>query len=74
MTDKFLIKRVPNTKNADRYITMSLRIERELQERYGELANQSEFSRNKLMCMALRYALDHLEFIDSDPSPDLEPK
>lgn len=30
---------------------------------FDKLAVKSERSRNELMCMALRYALEHLEFI-----------
>ena len=40
-----------------------LRIDRELQEEFDALAAKSDRSRNELMCMALRYALDHLVFI-----------
>ena len=42
---------------------MSLRMDRVLQEAYDELAQKSGRSRNELMCMALKYALDNLEFI-----------
>lgn len=42
---------------------MTLRIGCELQEEFDSLASKSDRSRNELMCMALRYALDHLEFI-----------
>ena len=42
---------------------MTLRIDRELQEEFDSLASKSERSRNERMCMAPRYALDHLEFI-----------
>ena len=45
---------------------MTLRIEKELQEEFDRLAAKSDRSRNEVMCMALRYALEHLEFIPDD--------
>ena len=47
----------------DKFITMTLRMEREVQQAYDELAGKSERSRNEVMCMALKYALRQLEFI-----------
>ena len=40
---------------------MTIRLERELQEQYDDLSAKSGRSRNELMCMALRYALDKSE-------------
>ncbi len=45
---------------------MTLRLDRELQEAFNTLSAKSDRSRNELMCMALRFALDHLEFISED--------
>ena len=42
---------------------MTLRMDRELQEEFDHLSAKSDRSRNELMCRALRYALEHLEFI-----------
>ena len=61
---KFVVKSKDLDKKDDKYIIMSLRIERELQEAYDDLAAKSGRSRNELMCMALRYALENLEFIE----------
>ena len=36
---------------------------RAVQEQFDKLSAKSERSRNELMCMALRFALEHLEFI-----------
>ena len=47
-------------------ITMTIRLDRELQEEYDELAAKSGRSRNELMCKALRYALDNLKFVDTE--------
>ena len=43
---------------------MTIRIDRTLQERYNELSAQTNRSRNELICMALQYALDHMEIKD----------
>lgn len=57
--DKFII-----TPKEDKTITMTIRIERELQEKYNELSLKTNRSRNELIGMALRYALDHMELKD----------
>ena len=54
------------TKKEDKSITMTIRLDRELQEEYDELAAKSGRSRNELMCKALRYALDNLKFVDTE--------
>ena len=59
--DKFVI-----TPKEDKTVTMTIRIDRELQERYNELAARSNRSRNELIGMALRYALDNMELKDID--------
>ena len=57
--DKFII-----TPKEDKAVTMTNRIDRTLQERYNELSAQTNRSRNELICMALQYALDHMEIKD----------
>ena len=42
-------------------ITMTIRIDKTLQEEYNSLAAKTNRSRNELIGMALRYALDHME-------------
>ncbi len=64
MEDKFVVKK--NNEKSDKFIIMSLRIDKELQKEFDILASKSEHSRNELMCMALKYALDHLEFISEE--------
>ncbi|WP_418454291.1 ribbon-helix-helix protein, CopG family [Allofournierella sp.] len=66
MGDKFVVTPKRNDRKEDKSIVMTLRMDRELQERFDVLAAKSDRSRNELMCMALKYALEHLEFIDSD--------
>ena len=54
--EKFII-----TPKEDKSVTMTIRIDRTLQEKYNELAVQTNRSRNELIGMALQYALDHME-------------
>ncbi len=54
--DKFVI-----TPKEDKTVTMTIRIDRALQEEYNELATKTNRSRNELISMALRYALDNME-------------
>lgn len=57
--EKFVIR-----PKEDRCITMTIRIEREVQEKYSELAARTNHSRNELIGMALKYALDNMEIQD----------
>lgn len=54
--EKFII-----TPKEDKTVTMTIRIDRALQEEYTNLANRTNRSRNELISMALKYALDHME-------------
>ncbi len=58
--EKFII-----TPKEDRTITMTIRIDRTLQEKYNELSAKTNRSRNELIGMALQYALDHMELKES---------
>lgn len=60
MDKKFIVR----PKNEDDKVIMTIRIEKELQEKYDDLAGKSNRSRNELICMALRYALENLEFAE----------
>lgn len=62
MGNKFIVR----SKKSDNYVITSLRIEKGLLGAFDELAGKSDYSRNELMCMALRYALDNLEFIPDE--------
>ncbi len=57
--DKFII-----TPKEDKTVTMTIRIDRALQEEYNLLAAKTNRSRNELIGMALRYALDNMELKD----------
>ena len=58
--EKFII-----TPKEDRTVTMTIRIDRTLQEKYNELSAKTNRSRNELIGMALQYALDHMELKES---------
>ena len=53
-------------KKDDRYVTMTIRIERTLQEAYDDLSTKTNRSRIELMGMAMRYAIDNMELKDSE--------
>ena len=63
MASGFVVRkqRKAGRKEGDMAVT-TIRMEKELQEQFDELAKKSGYSRNELMCMALRYAMEHLEF------------
>ena len=63
MSDSVIVRHKSAVGNEEKSVTMSLRLDRQLQAEYDQLAQKSGRSRNELMCMALRYALDHLEFV-----------
>lgn len=54
--EKFIV--VPKE---DKAATMTIRIDRALQEKYNELSAKTNRSRNELIGMALQYALDNME-------------
>ena len=54
MPNDFIVRPKCTDKKEDRSITMTIRLERELQEQYDDLSAKSGRSRNELMCMALR--------------------
>ena len=57
--EKFIV-----TPREDKTVTMTIRIDRTLQERYNDLSARTNRSRNELIGMALQYALDHMELKD----------
>ena len=54
--EKFIV-----TPREDKTVTMTIRIDRTLQEQYNDLSARTNRSRNELIGMALQYALDHME-------------
>ena len=45
----------------DKAVTMTIRIDKALQEAYNDLSAKTNRSRNELIGMALQYALDNME-------------
>ena len=60
---KFTVTRKPEYKE-EKSVNMTLRINKELQKKYDEWAYKTNRSRNELMCMALAYALENIEFVN----------
>ena len=54
--EKFVV-----TPKEDKAVTMTIRIDRVLQEKYNELSAKTNRSRNELISMALQYALDNMD-------------
>lgn len=66
--DKFIVTPKNEDIKEDRYTTMSLRIEKGLQEKFDKIAQESGRSRNEVIIMALKYALENLEISPKKPS------
>ena len=54
--EKFIV-----TPKEDKTVTMTIRIDRVLQEKYNDLAARTNRSRNELIGMALQFALDNMD-------------
>ena len=54
--DKFII-----TPKEDKAVTMTIRIDRTIQEKYNALSARTNRSRNEVIGMALEFALEHME-------------
>lgn len=54
--DKFIVK--PNKTES---VVFAIRIDKDIQERYDKVAQKTNRSRNQLINMALKYALDNLK-------------
>ena len=50
----------------DRYVTMTIRTEKKIQEEYNKLSARTNRSRNELISMALKYALDNMVVDDKE--------
>ena len=57
--EKFIV-----TPKEDKSVTMTIRIDRALQEEYNDLAAKTNRSRNELISMALQYALVFLKSVE----------
>ena len=54
------------TPKEDKAVTMTIRIDKSLQEAYNNLSLKTNRSRNELICMALQYALDNMDVKDKE--------
>ena len=54
--EKFII-----TPKEEKSVTMTIRIDKTIQEQYNELSRKTNRSRNELINLALQYALDNME-------------
>lgn len=45
----------------DKSVVLTIRLDAVLLEKYSELSKKTKYSRNKLIGMALQYALDNME-------------
>lgn len=54
--DKLII-----TPKEDTHVTMTIRIEKSVQEQFNDLSARTNRSRNELISIALQYALDNME-------------
>ena len=59
MDKKFVV-----TPKTERSVTMTIRIDTEYNQKLEEVALKSGRSRNELINMAIKFAFDHIEFID----------
>lgn len=62
---KFIIKEQKNPLKEE-YVVLTVRIKKDIRDRFDEIAAKSDYTRNKLVGMALEYALDNLEFSSDD--------
>lgn len=52
------------TPKEDKTITMTIRVDKKIQEKFDELSKKSNRSRNELINMALEYALQNVKFLE----------
>ena len=55
--------------------TITIRMDKDLMDQVDKLAGMSERSRNEVICMAIRFAMEHLKYIpDSNEDIALSPE
>ena len=54
------------TPKDDKYVTMTIRTEKTIQEEYNKLSARTNRSRNELINRALKYALDNMVIDDEE--------
>lgn len=53
------------TPKEDKSVVLTIRVDKQIQEGFDELAQKSNRSRNELINLALQYALQNAKYIDS---------
>ena len=61
MEEKFTVRKL-----TERTISLTLRLDSELNRQLEELASKSNRSRNELINMSIKFALERCEFIDNE--------
>lgn len=61
--NKFVVQKLGGKKEDNKQVVLSLRAPELLVKAFDGLANKTPYSRNKLICMAMQYALDNIDFI-----------
>ena len=64
--EHYYMEKLIITPKEDKTVTMTIRIDKSLQEAYNKLSARSDRSRNELICMALQYALDNMDVKDKE--------
>ena len=54
-------KIIINTKNIDNYLTTTIRLDKNILDKYDDIAYKTNHSRNEIMVLALKFALDYME-------------
>ena len=54
------------TPKEDKSVSMTIRIERALQEEYDKLAARTNRSRNQVIGMALKFAIENMEVLEKE--------
>lgn len=70
MADEVILK--PKTKKEDNMVTFSIRINKELVQKYDEMAGKANYSRNELISIALKHYMDVVKFEEIPVSDPLE--
>lgn len=52
------------TPKEDKTVTMTIRVDKTIQDKFDELSQKSNRSRNELINMALDYALQNVKFLE----------
>lgn len=58
------------TPKEEKTVTITIRVDKKIQEQIDELAKQSNRSRNELINLALYYALQNVKFVEDANSLD----